>query len=329
MAPAGSPATSASAARYISTCGGEPSELAWVDDDEVCGGLAEESLGIAEALPTPSNSLLAISAPMSPTASTGRSRGGRRAAGRPSDDVVLSSLAPQVREAPSTRSAAVSASPAASAWRMASSTCPFSAYQRLARRCSSGTSSGRSSEQVRVEHVGEQVVVAVPAAAVVERDEEEVRAVQRLEHRLAVRGGTGVVRRAHGVAQRSGESGEDGGVEQEAAYVVGLAADDLVGEVVDDEPVVAGESGDERGLVVAVAQRDGGELERRHPALGAGLQRGDVGDGESEPVEVVEVRGDFVRREAEVGCADLDELSACPQPGQGQCGVGAGADDQP
>jgi uncharacterized protein YciI len=40
-------------------------------------------------------------------------------------------------------------------------------------------------EQVGLEHVAEQVVVAVPGAAVVERDEEEVRAVQHLEHRLA------------------------------------------------------------------------------------------------------------------------------------------------
>ena len=40
-------------------------------------------------------------------------------------------------------------------------------------------------EQPRPEHVGEEVVVAVPEAAIVERDEEQVRPVEPLEHRLA------------------------------------------------------------------------------------------------------------------------------------------------
>ena len=42
-------------------------------------------------------------------------------------------------------------------------------------------------EQAGPEHVGEEVVVAVPGAAVVERDEEEVRPLEPLEHRPAAR----------------------------------------------------------------------------------------------------------------------------------------------
>ena len=45
--------------------------------------------------------------------------------------------------------------------------------------------SGCSSSRRALQHVGEQVVVAVPLAAVVERDEEQVPAVQRLQHGLA------------------------------------------------------------------------------------------------------------------------------------------------
>ena len=44
-------------------------------------------------------------------------------------------------------------------------------------------------EQPGPEHVGEEVVVAVPGAAIVERDEEEVRPVELLEHRPARRAG--------------------------------------------------------------------------------------------------------------------------------------------
>ena len=45
----------------------------------------------------------------------------------------------------------------------------------LARRCSSGTAVGLLVQQVRLQHVGEEVVVAIPAAPVVERDQEQVR----------------------------------------------------------------------------------------------------------------------------------------------------------
>ena len=48
-----------------------------------------------------------------------------------------------------------------------------------------------------------------------------------------------------GVAQTAGEPVEDGGAEQEVADLVGLPGEDLVGEVVDDEPVAAGERLDE------------------------------------------------------------------------------------
>ena len=71
--------------------------------------------------------------------------------------------------------------------------------------------------QVRLEHVAEQVVVAVPPATVVERDEEQVRPLQRLEHRLAA----GPLER--GVAEFGAERVEDRGGRQEPAQLLGLA----------------------------------------------------------------------------------------------------------
>ena len=88
--------------------------------------------------------------------------------------------------------------------------------------------------------------------------------------------------------------------------VLGLPVEDLVDEVVDDVPVVAGEPGDERGRVVAAPQRERGELQRGDPALGAGLERGHVGGGERKAVDVVEVGGPPRLGEAQVGGADLD-----------------------
>ena len=75
----------------------------------------------------------------------------------------------------------------------------------------------------------------------VERDHEQVAAFQVLQHLRAV-GAAG-----DGVAQGPGESVEDGGAEQEVADALGLPGQHLVGEVVDDEPVAAGERLDEAG----------------------------------------------------------------------------------
>ncbi len=175
-------------------------------------------------------------------------------------------------------------------------------------------------EQAGPEQVGEQVVVAVPAPPVVERDEEQVGALERLEHRRPARAA------GDRVAQRAGEPVEDGGPEEEVPDGVGLALEDLVGEVVDDVAVVARERRDERGDILASPHRDRGELESRDPALRPRLERVHVGARERESHPVVEVRGRLVGREPEVGGADLDELAPGTHAGERQRRVGAGED---
>ena len=125
-------------------------------------------------------------------------------------------------------------------------------------------------EEVGPQHVREQVVVAVPVAAVVERDQEQVGAVQRLQGGLAA-GPTG-----HGVAQRAAQPVQQAGAQQEGADLFGLPLQHLLDQVVDDVPVVAGEAGDEGADVLSSLHREGGELERGDPAFGPSLQRGDV-----------------------------------------------------
>jgi hypothetical protein len=71
--------------------------------------------------------------------------------------------------------------------------------------------------QVGLQHLREQVVVAVPAPGVVERDDEQVGSLQGLEH------GPAVLLPGDGVAQRPGEPVEDGGLEKERADVAGLS----------------------------------------------------------------------------------------------------------
>ena len=166
------------------------------------------------------------------------------------------------------------------------------------------------------------MVVAVPAPLVVERDQEQVRPVQLLEHRLAA----GLA--GHGVAQRAGEPVEDGGLEQEPAHRLGLPVEDLLDEVVHDEPVVAGEPGDERRTASSRPRSDSAASCRAatQPSVRSSSA---ATSPAAEPARwLVEVAGRLVGGEAEVGRPDLGELAAGTQPGQRQGRVGAGADDQ-
>jgi hypothetical protein len=58
-----------------------------------------------------------------------------------------------------------------------------------------------------------------------------------------------------------------------------LPAEHLVGQVVHDETVAAGERGDEAGIVVAIVHGQGGQLQAGDPTFGARLQRRHVGGG--------------------------------------------------
>ncbi len=66
-------------------------------------------------------------------------------------------------------------------------------------------------EESRPDDIPEEMVVPIPGAAVVERDEEQVRSVQLVED------GLGVVLAGHGRAQRAVEPAQDRRVEEEVA----------------------------------------------------------------------------------------------------------------
>ena len=151
--------------------------------------------------------------------------------------------------------------------------------------------------EVGAQDVGEQVVVAPPLPAVVERDEEQAGPFELHELRRAA-GPAG-----DGVAQRSAEPVQDRGGEQEVAHVVALARQDLVGEVVDDEPVVAGEPGDDGAGIVAILQRKAGQLQGGRPAFGAVRERCDVGGRQLQAHRSGEVVGGLVAGEAQVGAS--------------------------
>ena len=129
-----------------------------------------------------------------------------------------------------------------------------------------------------------------------------------------------VVAARDGVAQGAGEAVEDRGLQQEVAGSVGLAREDLLGEVVDDVPVVAGELGDERARVGSPGERQRRELQGGDPALGPTLERGDiVRRSASGPSGRRGGRG-LVLGEPQVRGADLDQLAPARSRASGSGG---------
>ncbi len=83
----------------------------------------------------------------------------------------------------------------------------------------------------------------------------------------------------------------------------GLPRQHLLGQVVDYEAMAAGERMHEPREVAAVAHRQRGELQPGDPALGAFLQRRDIGRGQRQPHDLGKKRSRFLGCEAQVGGA--------------------------
>src|SRR4029453_18877680 len=82
--------------------------------------------------------------------------------------------------------------------------------------------------QASEEQVGEEMVVAVPVALLVERHQEQVGSFQGVQHLLAIAAA------GEHIAKWAAESLENRGLEQEASHLVRLLLEHLLGQVVKD-----------------------------------------------------------------------------------------------
>ena len=87
------------------------------------------------------------------------------------------------------------------------------------------------------QHLGKQVMVAVPAPLVVEGDHKQVRPLERFQHRLAP------LLLCHRIAEWPAEALQDACVQQKLLHRSGLPREHLVGEVVQHIAMAAGEGG--------------------------------------------------------------------------------------
>ena len=95
--------------------------------------------------------------------------------------------------------------------------------------------------QPGAEQVGEQVVVAPPAAHLIQRYQEQAGLFYPLQHRLAV------VPAGDRITQPAGQAFQQRGLQQEGAQLLLLAVQHLLGQVVQDIAVAAAERRHEPG----------------------------------------------------------------------------------
>ncbi len=156
------------------------------------------------------------------------------------------------------------------------------------------------------------MVVAIPLAPWVERDQEVIGALELVEHRPRV------VRSGDRVTQPGAEPLEHAGAQKEPQYDIRLLVEHLARQVVGDSAIVSRESGYQLIRIRAVAQRQRRQVQPRGPALGAQMQSTHCGGRESELMNLVEQVLSFSLGEAELFGIDLAEISADSQPRERQ-----------
>ena len=169
--------------------------------------------------------------------------------------------------------------------------------------------------QAGAKQIGEQVVVAPPAAHLIQRHQEQAGLLYLLQQRLA----TGPA--GDGIAQLTAQPIQHRCLQQEGADLLALPLEYFFGQVVQDVAVAAGKRRDEPGHILLPAQRQSGQLQAGRPPLGPGRQRGHRRFGQSQAGPssgAPQHHGRLGGGEPQLGRAQLSQLTAGSQPRERQ-----------
>ena len=169
------------------------------------------------------------------------------------------------------------------------------------------------------------MVIAVPLPPVVERDDEQVGVFEIVERLLA--GGWRHLAQ-DGVTQRAGHAVQNRSPQQEGLNAFGLALKDLFDQIIQDVVLAAGEGRQEAGNIFTPPHGERRQLQPGDPPLGAALQSGDVFGRQAQAHHLVEERGRFVRRKAQVGGAQFHQLATRAQAGKRKWRIDPAGNDQ-
>jgi hypothetical protein len=174
-----------------------------------------------------------------------------------------------------------------------------------------GRDLGLAERQLAAQEVAEQLVVAVPRPAAVQRDQEAVGSLERFEHARRV------ASFEHRVAQAAAHPVQDRCAREEAHLIGRQPREQLEPQVVGHEAVLAAEGLHLACCRAARPQRERGQVEARGPALGPLRELDDVGVSEVD-AGTTQQRRRLVGVETQVVGADLHHPPLRPQPGQRQ-----------
>ena len=162
------------------------------------------------------------------------------------------------------------------------------------------------------QRLAKQEVIPVPASVGIQRHEEQIRPFELLQHGLAV------LAAGDGVAEVAGEPVEDRGVQQKLLERLRLAMEHLLDHIVEHVAMTAGEASQHGRWIGLAVEGKRCELESGGPTLRRGRERVDQVSREHPPQSFGQECGRLLDVKAEEIGVDLGELTASPQPRQGQ-----------
>jgi hypothetical protein len=146
--------------------------------------------------------------------------------------------------------------------------------------------------QALLQKFSEKVMVPKPFTVIVERQDEQIGTLKGVEH------GAAILPPGDGVAQRSVQAVENGGLLEKTLELHRLALKHFLHQVVGDVVVIATEGGNEGVAVELVLHGKGHHLQTGNPAFSAQPEGGDVLVFQVKQHDLVEESGDFLGCEA-------------------------------
>ena len=180
---------------------------------------------------------------------------------------------------------------------------------------------GGIAPELELQNLAEQVVVAIPLAAGVERDQEHIRAREIREHSRRV------LAPENRVAQLGREARQHRGAHQKIPGVRRERHQNLVGQIVANLASAARELPHLLVGVLKVAKPERRQIQARGPPLGAIDEQLHAVTGETDPLTHDEVAR-LIDRESQLPRADLREHPARPQTREADRRIGSGRGDQ-
>jgi hypothetical protein len=175
--------------------------------------------------------------------------------------------------------------------------------------------------QLGTQEIAEQVVVAVPLTSSIERDEQEVGLLQRLEDVLRS------ARAQHRVAERARQAVEHRGARQERHCARCEAGEELGPQVVAEQAVVTAQRERRADHLPGVPRGHGSQIQADRPALGLLHEVAELGISDLHARTVEEQpRLSIIHRQ--LGDADLGNVAPRTQQCRRERRRAAGGDDQ-